>query len=57
MTLSSISGLIAKGLISYKVFLFYNFNKFAKISKNLFLLCHYEVLFLFCFNPFDKAVV
>ncbi|KAK6320820.1 hypothetical protein J4Q44_G00077960 [Coregonus suidteri] len=46
MHLSSISSLIAKGLNSYvnKVFLFFMLNAFAKMSKNLFLLCHYGVL-------------
>ena len=38
MNLSSISNLIAKGLNTYvkEVFLFYIFNTFAKMSKNLF---------------------
>ena len=46
MHLSSISSLIAKGLNAYvnKVFLFFICNRFANISKNLFLLCHYGVL-------------
>jgi hypothetical protein len=43
MYLSSISNRIAKGLNTYvnKVFLFYIFNTFAKLSKILFSLCHY----------------
>ena len=44
MRLSSISSLIAKGLNVNKVFLFFTFNIFANISKNLFLLCHWRVL-------------
>jgi hypothetical protein len=38
LNLSSISNLIAKGLNTYvkAVFLFYIFNTFAKMSKNLF---------------------
>jgi hypothetical protein len=43
MNLSSISSLIAKGLNTYvnKLFLFFIFNAFAKMSKNLFSLCHF----------------
>jgi hypothetical protein len=38
--------LIAKGLNTYvkKVFLFFVFITFAKMSKKLFSLCHYGVL-------------
>ena len=38
--------LIAKGLNTFvnKVFLFFTFNTFARISKHLFSLCHYGVL-------------
>ena len=42
--METISSLIAKGLKIYinNVFLFFICNKCAKLSKNLFLLCHYE---------------
>ena len=50
MYLSSISSLIAKSLNTYvnKVYLFNNFNTFARISKKQFLLCHYVVLCVDC---------
>jgi hypothetical protein len=46
MHLSWILSLIAKGLNTYvnKVFLFFIFNTFTKISKHLFSLRHYGVL-------------
>ncbi|KAK6308683.1 hypothetical protein J4Q44_G00201460 [Coregonus suidteri] len=44
MHLSSISSLIAKGLNTYVNKVFLIFNTFAKMSKNLFSLCHYGVL-------------
>ena len=48
MHMSSISSLIAKGLNTYvnKIFLFLIVHKFANISKYLFSLCHFGVLYV-----------
>jgi hypothetical protein len=52
MHLGSISSLKAKGLNTYinKVFLFYIFYTFANISKTPFLISHYKVLCVVCWE-------